>query len=128
MILRLMSVALTFAWLFGCAGLPDLGARDQALFHAEPPKNALPDAVRRVLEQEPSGSRFRLPQSPWGADAVIALEADAYAAASGRTCRRIVIDPEGLARIGLACRLEDGTWVETRVLHDGGRPLPRNES
>jgi surface antigen len=128
MTLRLMRIALTFALLGGCTALPGLGGRDAAAFHAEPPKNALPDAVRRVLEQEPTGSRFRLPQSPWGAGAVIALEADRYDAASGRSCRRIVIDPDGLPRLGLACRLADGTWIESRVLHDGGRPLPRSES
>jgi hypothetical protein len=113
---------------FGCATWPSLPLRSEPLYESDIPRNVLPDSVRRVLEQEPTGSQFRLPHSPWGAGVVIGLAADSYPAASGRTCRRIVIDPDSLARLGLACRLEDGRWVESRVLHDGGRPLPRNEA
>lgn len=113
-----MSVALLCTLLSGCGALPGQSLLDAA------PLATLPHAVQTVLEQEPAGSRFRLPQSPWGAGVVIALQ-ESYPAASGRTCRRIVIDPEGESRLGLACRLADGNWIESRVLHDNGRPLLR---
>jgi len=128
MTLRQIAAALAFAAVGGCTALPGLGVSDEVHVALEPPRAALPNAVGQLLEQEPTGSRFRISQSPWGTDVVIAMQADRYAAASGRTCRRILIDPDGLPRLGLACRLEDGTWVESRVLHDGGRPLTRNAS
>lgn len=120
-----MYVALLLTLLSGCSALPGQGNHGSAQPAA--PLPALPNAVQTVLEREPAGSRFRLPQSPWGAGVVIALQ-DSYPAASGRTCRRLVIDPEGEPRPGLACRLEDGNWIESRVLHDNGRPLLRSAS
>jgi hypothetical protein len=98
----------------GCAALPEspAGPRSSEL--------ALPPAIQLLLEQEHGDARSWAERSPWGDGVILELH-PSYSAASGRTCRRVTIEPAGAGRSALVCREHDGQWVSVRVLHDGGR-------
>ncbi|WP_081434257.1 DVU3141 family protein [Thioalkalivibrio sulfidiphilus] len=80
-----------------------------------------PDAFQSMLSDAPSGSVARLDHSPWGRDVTLVLH-EPYHAASGRICRGITAESEGLHRPALACQRRDGSWEPVRLLHQGGRP------
>jgi hypothetical protein len=101
----------------GCVGQPF-----PAWSTESPAPAAAASTVHGVLETEPAGSRYRLPQSPWGEGVAVELR-DLYTAASGRVCRRVTIDPSGARQPALACRTNGDEWEAVRVLHDDGRPV-----
>ncbi|WP_231363544.1 DVU3141 family protein [Thioalkalivibrio sulfidiphilus] len=80
-----------------------------------------PDAFQSMLFEAPAGSVARLDQSPWGRDVTLVLH-EPYHAASGRICRGITAETEGMHRPALVCQRRDGSWEPVRLLHQGGRP------
>lgn len=116
------SIAVGVALMGGCAAWPPEGF----LGHGDP---ATPGAgpfpsVQELLSREPAGAVVLLPHSPWG-DNIQALLHEEYAAASGRDCRRLTIDPNGAAFPALACRQQSQprTWVAVRLLQVDGYPI-----
>lgn len=104
--------------LTGCAHWPSLpsdGAAEGA---------TKPIALRELFEREPANTLVSLTDSPWGANVQVLLH-ETYAAASGRNCRRLTIEPEGQSYPALACQHPKNTrdWVPVRLLQVGGRPL-----
>jgi surface antigen len=116
---RVGVIAVVLMLMAGCAGQREA---PQSAAPAERAGAAVAASLQDVLERAPTGSRYRLPQSPWGEGVAVELR-DAYTAASGRMCRRVTIDPAGASQPGLACRRADGHWQSVRVLHDHGRPI-----
>lgn len=78
----------------------------------------------RLLDHEPADTLVTLSSSPWGSNVRVLLH-ETYAAASGRNCRRLTVEPEGQAYPALTCRVSDKAqeWVPVRLLQIGGRPV-----
>lgn len=87
---------------------------------------AASDALQRALETAPAGGFQTLADSPWGAGVVVQFEAP-YAAASGRWCRYLLVEPGTLAKPALACRRSErsSSWELVRLLQVDGRPVLR---
>ncbi|WP_181919434.1 DVU3141 family protein [Alkalilimnicola ehrlichii] len=100
----------------GCAATPSQVSTASA-------RHALPAAFQTMLDEEPVNSRAELRESPWGPDVSVRLHG-LYDAASGRVCRRLTVEADGVRRPALACRSQDGVWTAVRVLHETGRPVP----
>lgn len=115
-------MCLLVALLSGCAGHGPDTQRVAGDEHAVP----LPEPLQPLFGR-PGALQQALDESPWGSGVTIVLQ-DIYPAASGRECRNFVIRgletaPTGAGVPGLACRNDDGDWVEARRLHHHGRPL-----
>jgi hypothetical protein len=116
--LRVTSLPLLAMMLFsGCSALPLANHEGRGAA----PNDAFPAAFQSMLADAPAGSLARLDASPWGPGVTVVLH-DAYHAASGRICRRVTVQSEGMSRPGLACQRRDGAWEPVRLLHEGGRP------
>ena len=78
----------------------------------------------RLLDHEPANTLVTLSNSPWGSNVQVLLH-ETYAAASGRNCRRLTVEPEGQSYPALACQhpKKDQDWVPVRLLQIGGRPV-----
>ncbi|MBK1649527.1 DVU3141 family protein [Rhabdochromatium marinum] len=86
------------------------------------------EVFQRALDTAPAGATRSLSQTPWGPGVMVQFHPP-YAAASGRRCRRLTVEPRQQARPALACR-EDGasparapTWQIVRLLQINGRPV-----
>ncbi|MFW6093612.1 MAG: DVU3141 family protein [Pseudomonadota bacterium] len=110
---KLIMAALNVSLLAACTTQPRPPGAAAAEAAAPPP--ALPEPVQAVLDREPDGVPATLSSSPWGGDATL-VPGTAYQAASGRECRPFTLEAEGYRRPKLACRGDDGTWHEARVL------------
>lgn len=81
-------------------------------------------SLRQLLHHEPANTLITLSNSPWGANVQVLLH-ETYAAASGRNCRRLTVEPEGQAYPALVCQhpQKNQEWVPVRLLQIGGRPV-----
>lgn len=115
--------------LVGCAQWPSLplgGSADNDAKNREAEQVTL----NKLLTREPANTLVSLTNSPWGPNVQVLLH-ETYAAASGRNCRRLTIEPEGQSYPALVCQHPKNTrdWVPVRLLQVGGRPLlSRNTS
>lgn len=80
--------------------------------------------LRELLEREPADTLVSLTNSPWGRNVQVLLH-ETYAAASGRNCRRLTVEPEGRSYPALVCRHPKNAkdWAPVRLLQVGGRPV-----
>lgn len=106
--------------LTGCAQWPSL-ALNKTDTATDPAESA---TLSQLLNREPADTLITLSNSPWGANLRIVLH-ETYAAASGRNCRRLTIEPEGQSRPALVCQAPKNLkeWLPVRLLQIGGRPV-----
>jgi len=81
-------------------------------------------SLRQLLDHEPANTLITLADSPWGSNVQVLLH-EPYAAASGRNCRRLTIEPEGQSYPALVCQhpQKNQDWAPVRLLQIGGRPV-----
>lgn len=111
---------LALALLAGCATAPRTTNEDPgwASSDTDTSRTPLPEALHNALEGDGPDTVF-LKESPWGSDIRVILHPP-YAAASGRTCRRLTLEDGQGRRPGLACESGDDSWESVRVLtHEG---------
>ncbi|WP_139058803.1 DVU3141 family protein [Thiorhodococcus drewsii] len=115
-----VSLCFCVALLSGCAHWPPSWTRD--LSGGTNAAETL--SFQELLTREPANTLVVLPSSPWGTNIRVLLH-ETYAAASGRNCRQLTIDPDANATPALACQDPDDptVWVPVRLLQIGGRPL-----
>ncbi|WP_242482456.1 DVU3141 family protein [Thiocystis violacea] len=119
-------MAFLSALLAGCANLSMKSDWSSKLFsfgQAEEPSVEMVN-FQDLLTREPANTLLWLPQSPWGSDIHVLLH-EQYAAASGRNCRNLTIDPDGRAAPALACQnpKHNKEWQAVRLLQIDGRPV-----
>lgn len=111
-----LALLICMATLTACNTLPTAPTEGAWLsIHAPDAMDALSPALNSFLNEAPAGSSIALSDSPWGNDVLIHAEA-AYFAASGRTCRGLVVQGEHGQRPALVCRKSEAEWEEVRVL------------
>ena len=109
-------------FLAGCAQLSDLMLNKSTRVAEGQTVGSV--SFSQLLAHEPTNTLVTLSNSPWGASVQVLLH-ETYAAASGRNCRRLTVDPEGQSYPALACQhpKKDQDWVPVRLLQIGGRPV-----
>ncbi|MBF7051778.1 hypothetical protein IOC61_00340 [Halomonas sp. KAO] len=109
----LVAVSLLAA-LSGCA-LPAGQQSSGPIMAGANPGKSLDANLSGFLEQAPPGAVTELPQSPWGPNAMVHVEAP-YFAASGRVCRKMRIEtPRGRITPRVACE-SVGAWEAKRLV------------
>lgn len=104
----LVAALLGALWvLSGCAGM---ASSDSPMAAADPAQ------LTTFLNEAASGAEREFDQTPWG-EAITLRAGERYFAASGRTCRRLLIQQQTDlgARPALACETTDG-WESVRAL------------
>lgn len=105
--------------LAGCAGAPQ-----PATLGAAPAAEVAPvrqDPLGRFVAAAAPGQEGTVTLADGRAARVRVLRA--YAAASGRECREVLVGDGGAGRAILLCQA-DGQWVAARPLLGGGAPRP----
>jgi len=109
--------------LTGCASLSPTPQEGGSVVTGGQQGRALDANLSGFLAQSSANAVTTLASSPWGPGVSVRAEAP-YHAASGRTCRRLVIQASGInqARQAVACESANG-WKSRRLVtqQEGGQ-------
>jgi hypothetical protein len=113
---RLLAIAVTGLLTAGCASnTANYAAQENSSINRS--ASALPADFSAILGQAVNGSSQFFANSPYGQQVTIQFEAP-YFAASGATCRALVIEGQQ-SSTGLACTRNGQQWYAARPLTSG---------